>query len=735
LTTTDGGIESTRSRSSAVPPADSEMQIDIGDLYKAVVRRRLLLAPALLLTFSLAGAYIFLTPARYAATMSLMVDIRERPPIGMDAQPVPQSPDTGLIESQMRLLTSNEVLRRLVKDEQLRSDPDFAPARPGIFARLKALVGIAPPKSEVTIEGIVENLGSAITAKRNEKSYVIDVEVKASSPEKAERLARGLVTAYHETQAQMGDEIADKEIDWLDKRIADFRIRLEQAEQRVQDYRKSKAFLVTDGHTAPETQLKDANSALVEARKKRAELQARYDQLQAAIRAGGSIENVNEAIRSPVIEKLRGDYATLSRDAAYAESTLGPRHPSYTIIKAQMASLRAQMKAEMQRISIAAANELKTARNTERNNEQLVADLEKSIRETGGRRLEWTELERQAAAVRERYEKALAARENVHREVVSSPNGVLINQPTAAKSKVSPKTLPALIIALAAGLNIWIAMALVLEFLERKRKAPDRTGDPSPQLSPAKPREDASDGAASDAAIAPIADSRWRASDGERPPVVVALPPMEAGGSDAARDRPLASRVKAAMEIPAAPYRRAVARLYDAIWIAPAAREAKVVALGASSVGAGVTSTALSLAFLACAQGDRVLLLDCDARRPYLASLRTKLPRAAKRFGNAGNLYTLHKDRLAGGEILIAERRWPQERDFKSCFDLVLLDCGVLLGGDLSLPPPDEIDALVMIEKSATRERNACLLFGEDSLTRRSSDQPDHLPSERRMRA
>ncbi|QGM47862.1 Wzz/FepE/Etk N-terminal domain-containing protein [Methylocystis heyeri] len=735
MTTTDGGIESARSRSSAEPLADSNMQIDIGDLYKAVVRRRLLLAPALLLTFSLAGAYILLTPARYAATMSLMVDTRERPPIGMDAQPVPQSPDTGMIESQMRLLTSNEVLRRLINDEQLRSDPDFVPARPGIFARLKALVGIAPPKSEVTIEGIVENLGNAITAKRNEKSYVIDVEVKASSPEKAERLARALVTAYHETQAQMGDEIADKEIDWLDKRIADFRTRLEQAEQRVQDYRKSKAFLVTDGHTAPEQQLKDANSALVEARKKRAELQARYDQLQAAIRAGGSIENVNEAIRSPVIEKLRGDYAALSRDAAYAESTLGPRHPSYAIIKAQMAALRAQMKAEMQRISIAAANELKTARNTERGNEQLVSDLEKSIRENGGRRLELNELERQAAAVRERYEKALAARENVHREVVSSPNGVLINQPTATKSKVSPKTLPALIIALAAGLNIWIATALVLEFLERKRNAPNRTGGPSPQFSPGKPREAASGGAANDSTIPQVADSRWRASDGERPPVVVTLPPLDAGGSDAARDRHLASRVKAAMEIPGAPYRRAVARLYDALWTAPTAREATVVALGASSVGAGVTSTALSLAFLACAQGDRVLLLDCDARRPYLASLKTKLPRAGKPFGYEGNLYNLHKDRLAGGEILIAERRWPQERDFKSCFDLVLLDCGALLGENSSLPPADEIDALVMIEKSATRERKACLLFGEDSLPAQSSDQSDRQAGERRMRA
>ena len=233
----------------------------------------------------------------------------------------------------------------------------------------------------------------------------------------------------------------------------------------MKEYRKSQTILITDGHTSLEQQLKDANSALVEARGKRAEMDAKFAQLQAVIRNGGSIGGLSEAIHSPMIEKLRGDYAASSRDAAYAEFTLGPRHPSYVIIQAQMASLRTPNHCgEMRRISIAQDHDLKAARSTERAAEQFVADLQKSINDSGSRRLELNELERQAAAVRDRYEKALAARENVHREVVSSPNGVMIDQPIAQKTKVSPRTLPALIIAFAAGINLWIAGALVLEF-------------------------------------------------------------------------------------------------------------------------------------------------------------------------------------------------------------------------------------------------------------------------------
>jgi polysaccharide biosynthesis transport protein len=715
VTITNGDIESARSQPGAIPPANANMEIDIGDLYRAVARRWRLLPLALFCTMSLAGAYIVVTPARYAANMSFLVDTRERPPAGTDAQPVAQSLDAGLIESQMRLLTSNEVLRRMINDEQLRVDPEFAPAKPGVIAKLKSYLGMAAPKPEVTIDGIVESLGKSITTKRNEKSYVIDVEVKASSPEKAERIARALANAYHETQAKMGDDIADKEIEWLDKKISDLRTRLEQAEQRVQDYRKSGSILITDGHTPPEQQLKDANSALMEARGKRAELEAKYNQLQAAIRSGGSIENLNEAVRSPLIEKLRGDYAALSRDAAYAESTLGPRHPSYAIVKAQLNALRAQMKAEMQRISLAEGNELKAARATERANEQIVASLEKSINDTGDRRYRLEELERQAAAVRERYEKALAARENVHREVVSSPNGVLIDQPTAQKYKASPKTLPALLIALAAGLNIWIMSALVLEFLERKRKSQPAKEPPLRSSS----KGGAGEGEAPvDKPFAPRrgAESRWAAA-GEQPATVfVTIPQIKQGSPENPYDRASGaaffSRIKAVMATPGAPYRRAMTEFCDAVWSGPVNRSVAIIAVGSSAAGAGATTICLSLALAACAQGDRVLLVDCDSNNPKLSSLAAKLPRATQRFGFKQGLFNFHKDLDGGGEILITrfDGVWPQERNFRSRFDLILLDCGPMVDDEPDLPPAEDIDAVVMIERSKTGERRACLL-------------------------
>ncbi len=423
------------------------------------------------------------TPARYAATMALLIDIRERPPIGANSQPIAQNPDPALIEGQKRLLVSNEVLRRTVEHEQLQLDPEFGASKTPSFAdKLKALVGLKPPgPAAVTIDAIVEALKSAITVKHSEKSYVLDIEVLGSSPEKAERLARALAAAYFETQSKLADDIVEKETTFVDNKLKDLHARLIDAELKAEDYRKTHALHVADGHILPEDQLKSANMALIEAHRKRADQEAKYAQLQAAVRNGGSIEQLSEAINSPTIEKFRADYAALAKDAAYAQATLGPRHPSYVIVKAQMETLRRQIAAELRRVAGSVASDLKASRSSERSAENVVADLKGQIDHQGDDRLSLAELNRQASALREQYEKTLAARENLRRDAVSSPNGVLINQPQALKGKVSPKAIPALLLALAGGLNLFVGWALVLEFLERRRleaEAPEAAPPP-----------------------------------------------------------------------------------------------------------------------------------------------------------------------------------------------------------------------------------------------------------------
>lgn len=678
----------------SAPPADARFDIDIGDLFKAVVTRWRLLPLALALTLSLAGAYMLLTPPRYAATMAFLVDTRERPPIGVDAAPIAQNPDAALVESQMRLLLSNTVLKRVVESEKLRSDPEFAGGGSGgVLSKIKKFFVAAAAPTPTTDAALFSALMQAIAVKRSDKSYVIDVEVRASQADKAERLARALAKAYFDSQEELGGGVAEKETKWLDAKIADLHDRLLEAEARVQDYRKSNAIVITEGLTPAEQQLKNADSALVAARGKRAEAEAKYQQGQTTARGGAG-----EAVPSPLLDKLRGEYAALARDAALAESTLGPRHPSYLAIQSQLAVQRGQIERETRNVLLSLRRDLDAAREVERLAEAQVGKLKQTINDGGGKRLELLELERRVESLRDNYQKALGTKDSSRRGIVSSPNPVLINEPSAQAGQISPKAAPAIVIATAAGVNLWIAAALLLEYLARRRAA---AGPPRDSAAAAQKTGETRSDATKDA-------SR-----------IVALPSLgravAPSGGRLVRDGALLGRANRAMNRADHPYRDAVARIHRSLRRSDgSSRKPLVVAIGAQTAGAGASTFALALARAACDGGARVLILDCNLDHPTFAAFVPYLAANSRDGDDAAAFCSCRNDARSGGAIFLGrcenDRLLLRRRSLGERLDLVLLDCGAkrILSDGIE----QEIDAEIRVERDASGdERRAVLSF------------------------
>ena len=255
-----------------------------------------MLLPCLAIAAAIALAYVALTPSRYAATMSILVDPRERVPVGLDVQPMPQTPDMALVESEMSILTSRAVLRRVVKAQDLVDDPEFRPGLIGLLVGSLTSLWRAPAGDpDARIEAVVVALGDRISVKRSERNYIVDVEVRAATPAKAEHLAQGLADAFFAEQAALSDRVVAKQSAWLDARIDELQPRVEEARARAQAYREANAIVFSDGRISPEQQLKDANDALGRARGKRAEVEAANEQVKAALASGAGGEGVRRS--------------------------------------------------------------------------------------------------------------------------------------------------------------------------------------------------------------------------------------------------------------------------------------------------------------------------------------------------------------------------------------------------------------------------------------------------------
>jgi uncharacterized protein involved in exopolysaccharide biosynthesis/Mrp family chromosome partitioning ATPase len=237
-------------------------------LFAILARRRISIIAVSAAALGLALAYLATASAAYTGTVSILIDARGRAPVGSDQDGATAAlPDTTLVESQVRLIASDTVLRRVVRRENLGDDVEFAPPpRLGLRARLFAMLGIGAARqlSEDNATRALRALARAVVVKRSERTYVIDVDVTSDDPAKAARLANDVAEAYIDDQNEVRAGQNRRDAADLDQRLGDLQTRLRQADGVLQQYKSDHKITEGNGKSIGEQELGDLASELTE---------------------------------------------------------------------------------------------------------------------------------------------------------------------------------------------------------------------------------------------------------------------------------------------------------------------------------------------------------------------------------------------------------------------------------------------------------------------------------------
>jgi succinoglycan biosynthesis transport protein ExoP len=674
---------------SAPPFRGGLASVDIGDVVRVLISRARWLAPCLALTLAGALVYVSVTPKTYVAKFSMFVDPRDPTSLGIEAPALPENPDSALIESQMRLMTSATVLRRVAESE-IRHSISSSPSMEDDERSATPQAAKTENESSEKVRLLADELGKDVFAQRSEKDYIIYVEMRAPSPELAERRARALVDAYFAIDTKINDDATSRQALWLDQRIADLRGRTEAAENQVQTFKVEQALVVTGGELPSEQQLKDADAALVTSRSKRAEVEGRFEQIKAAMNGGANVDAVLDAIHAPVMQRLREEYAALAGQEASTRSVLGPLHPTYLTIRAQVESMRSQITAEMKHIAIATERELAAAVSDERNAERQVKSLETATNGVGLQRNKLSELEREATALRTTYEKAMAARENVPRNAVHSALATLVGPPVAGVAPVAPRLTPALLVAVAFGVNLWAVLALLTEYRTRtSRLDPKVEGGKSRSLGSRFRKEK----------IDPL--RVFSATD-----LFAESPDLRGAADQAGAEEPELRAIRRNMRSRAV-YAQRVQEILDvALEAAGATRlrseRAPLIAIAGVSPNVGASTLAVSLAEQAAAAGAQVLIDDRDPHRSS-AIKYTQVYDLAFLSPHGRPILVLRPRGSNGGVILVTGPKLAGRRGASDVgrekVDIILVDAGPLSQLETALQDVGAVDALVVVDR------------------------------------
>ncbi len=457
------------SRFDPAPRRAPERSTDIRDFLDALKSRWKTIALCTAVTTGLGIAYLAFTPTAYTATVSILVDSRPRAPVGSDpGSNINAQSDTILVESQVKILSSTAVLKRVVQREGLVDDPDFGGGGAGLRQRIMAMIGLGSKASaDVDLtSGAVQALARAVVVKRSERTYVIDVEVSARDPAKAARLANSVADAYLADQLDARATVVRGDAKWLDQRIGELQARVQDAENHAQAYRAEHAITDANGKSVGDQELFDLANTLTQARARVIETKARWERFKSVVNSARINDLPADAARSGVLDRLRGQLADIERQDSNLRTTLGDRHPALREVENQLRDTKAQIVAELKRLADAAGVEHQVATDAEK---ELTARVEQARKATDGRNqssVELREIERDVDSSKAVYEKFLRARETNDVQNTGGPDARIIAPATAPGAPSQPKTVAILFAAFASGLFVGVGLALLNDYLD-----------------------------------------------------------------------------------------------------------------------------------------------------------------------------------------------------------------------------------------------------------------------------
>jgi succinoglycan biosynthesis transport protein ExoP len=351
-------------------PSDAKA-FNVRDLLRTFVRRWPIVCGVPFLAV-LVGMTIFmsLTP-RYTGTAAIMIDPKIPGSIGpgMDFG-VAYFVDSAKIAGIASIIQSSALLERVVESEKLYDDPEFGLVRRAPLARLLSMFpGYASDDQKHSIDAARERLQNATSVTRAGITYIINIAVNSSDPVKAARLAEAVSEAFLNEQLRAKYEAAHHATSWLADRIVEMRKELIRSEEAVAEIRRKYGLTATDAGTVASQQITELNLAIRNAETALSRQQAKVEQARLVRDSGGNnIEGLTEVMASIVIAALRAQKTDLIRRLAEyrAIGTIlpnAPRHPEVVRLEAELRAMDGQISAEEDRIFATLENDLAASRN------------------------------------------------------------------------------------------------------------------------------------------------------------------------------------------------------------------------------------------------------------------------------------------------------------------------------------------------------------------------------------
>ncbi len=570
--------------------------------------------------------------------------------------------DSVAVRTQADILQSPDLAREVVQEFHLADMPEFSP-HPGVLARLVAIdpfgimdiLGLSDPAASVPLtptereEYATRVLLEDTNIVNDSRSYVLDIRIKIHStdtldPGQAAELSAKLANAYADAYVRFTGKLKSDSIRQanrlFDERVAALRDKMQVAEAAVETYREKNGLAEDsaasgEGHsvTIVNQQLARLNLELTAAVADRAKKEASLAQITNARPGSDDLQTVPEVVSSPLIQRLREQQAELGAKEAGLSMSHGWGSPELTAVHASQRDVAGQIAAETAKIAASLRSAVAAARSTEEALRTQLAQLQSQVGAQGQTEVKLHELQNEADIAKMIYAAYLKGSEETANQIDGQePDAIVVARAGVPLTEAPPTRAQLATI----GVLISIVLALLQALVRERRQAGFRSSDD------------------------------LEASVGVK---TLGLIPRQRRLRDAMRFGDQKSMFSEAINSIRAMLRLSIRGGSNVVMVTSAAPQE------------GKTVLSTSLARNAALAGERVLLIDCDLRRPAVSRHVVSVDEQVV------DSVTIHRDSLSSLNVVTLTPDSTSPQDFfasakmaslmatlRARYDLIVLD-------------------------------------------------------------
>ncbi len=594
---------------------NEQIELHWTDYLRIVMKRRwLVLSVVLVVTLSTLIVVSAMTPL---FTTSCQVLMEKTPQVFGSQLAYPFYDMPSYIETQILLMTAQDFLERVAKqlNDQSRSSADLEKSDYGaaytrepyheLLSSIRTVTNLfrekltpsgasktdktegdaqdqeAGKKPAYTPQAIAGGLKVGLVA----KTEILQISVTRPDPYEAVLIANAVAETFIKDRLDRRLGSVQGAIQWLQRELKDEQVDLDKSRIELYEFMNKFGILSVDEKrgTKLDEEVKLMGEKVRTAKENTATLEMRYKQILSLVASPNLIDTIPEAMTNKVLGDLRNQEIQLEQEAIKLSATYGSSHPRIMALERQIASLRNAKSQEIQKIVNSLKLQYEAARLQEQSITQARDSMQNELEDLQKRTVRYFTLKREVESNEKVYDVVLnrLKETSLTEEFSRSPSATIIQRAAIPGAPSSPDVQRGLLMGLSIALALGIGLAFLLEYLDNTVSKPEQ-----------------------------IEQHLGLTYLGAVPSISLNGKAKEAGGGPVV-----------ALANPQSMGAEAYRALRTSILLSSADVPPQVLLVTSPGKSEGKTITAANLAIVLAQAGNRVLIMDCDLRRPKIHSM------------------------------------------------------------------------------------------------------------------